>query len=313
MKRFAAARAAVLALAIGASAQQPGPGDMPQEMVWVDRSGEVLGRVGSVQNSMFFPEVSPDGAYIAVSARDGEANDRDVWIHEVATGRKRAIAPAKGNDNFPLWAADGRSLIFTSTRGGDYDLYQALVDGDGGAELVLQMPGSQYPRALSRDGRSLIFTDATPTSRALMLLSISSGEKRPLLPATAAWADGARYSPDGRWVAWMSNPSGLWHVYVAPSSNPEAAVAISRDLAPGWAGGGGQVRWRADGKELFYVMGDALMALPFSGDAVPQPTSAKKLFSVGGFRGNFPDEAPWLTQYAATADGERFVLVRTVR
>lgn len=313
MIRAAFALPAVLLLAPVLYAQQPGPRDMPQEMIWVDRSGEILGRVGSVQNSMFFPEISPDGQYIAVSARDGEVNDRDVWIHSIESGAKRVIASAKGNDNFPLWSADSRSITFTSTRGGNYDLYRASIDGDAPPEPVLQMPGSQYPRALSGDSKRMIFTDATPTSRTLMLLTIGSGEKTPLLPPGAAWADGARYSPDGRWIAWLSNPDGLWHVYVAPASNPGAAVQVSRNLAQGWAGGGGQVRWRADGKELFYLMGDAVMAIPFDGEEPPKPETAKKLFSANGFRGNFPDEAPWLTQYAVTADGEKFVFVRTVR
>ena len=69
-------------------AQQPGPREMPQEMLWVDRSGEILGRVGAVQNSIFFRELSPDGKWIAVSARDGEVNDRDVWIHNTANNTK---------------------------------------------------------------------------------------------------------------------------------------------------------------------------------------------------------------------------------
>src|SRR5690606_17888670 len=86
--RFAGIGLAVVVAGTAALwAQQPGPGDMPQEMIWVDRTGKVLGRVGSVQNSMFFPEISPDGSLIAVSARDGEVNDRDVWLHDIKTGK----------------------------------------------------------------------------------------------------------------------------------------------------------------------------------------------------------------------------------
>ena len=69
-------------------AQQPTPAEMPQEMVWVDRGGQILGRVGAIQNSIFFPDLSPDGSKIAVSARDGEVNDRDIWLHDVAAGTK---------------------------------------------------------------------------------------------------------------------------------------------------------------------------------------------------------------------------------
>src|SRR5688572_32766337 len=103
-------RSALLSVAALAMAQQPGPPDMPQEMVWVDRTGKVLGRVGAIQNSIFFPEISPDGKWIAVSARDGEVNDRDIWIHGIDSGTKRQLVNAKGNDNFPIWSPDGKEL-----------------------------------------------------------------------------------------------------------------------------------------------------------------------------------------------------------
>ena len=303
---------AVLALGLVLQAQQPGPRDMPQEMVWVDRSGEVLERVGAVQSSMFFPEISPDGASIAVSARDGEVNDRDVWIHDVASGGKRVVASAKGNDNFPLWSPDGSEILFTSSRGGDYDLYRVPTDGSSEPAKALETPDSQYPRDISPNAASLVYTHSVSSGRRMFVLSFATGEQRELLPDMTAWADGARYSPDGRWIAWSANPNGLWETFVAPASNPSAGVKITRDLVQGWAGGGAQARWRADGRELYYVMGDALMAMPFADDQIPQPETAKRLFSIAGFRGNFPDEAPWLAGYAVAADGQKFVLVRTV-
>ena len=102
----------ILIVAAPIHAQQPGPKDMPQEMVWVDRSGDVIERVGAVQNSIFFPEISPDGRFIAVSARDGDVNDRDVWIHDIAAGTKRRVMEVQGNDNFPFWSPDGNEIVF---------------------------------------------------------------------------------------------------------------------------------------------------------------------------------------------------------
>src|SRR5688572_23112214 len=107
---FMLLKTALVCMAALAAAQQPGPEDMPQEMVWVDRSGRILGRVGAVQNSIFFPEISPDGKWIAVSSRDGEVNDRDIWLHSTADGSKKALVNAKGNDNFPIWSSDGKDV-----------------------------------------------------------------------------------------------------------------------------------------------------------------------------------------------------------
>jgi hypothetical protein len=113
-------------------------------------------------------------------------------------------------------------------------------------------------------------------------------------------------------VAYVSNIGGPFEVYVADASDSAKSWKISRELANGWAGGGGQVRWRADSKELFYMMGNDTMLLVEVG---PGPTfgQAKKLFALPGMKANFPEEAPYLAKYDVTKDGQRFLFVRTVR
>ncbi len=305
---------ALLLIPFSVFAQQPQAADMPQEMLWVDRTGKILGRVGAVQNSMFFPELSPDGRSIAVSARDGEANDRDVWIHDVATGSKRVVAPAKGNDNFPLWSPDGKSLIFTSSRPGGYDLYRKSLDPDQPEERILELKEtSEYPRSWSPDGKTLIFT-LSQAMRELTLLDLATRTMKPIFPKSKIWRDGARYSPNGKFVAFSSNEDGPFEVFVMRPEDPARVWKVSRGLANGWGGGGGQVRWRADGKELFYIMGnDTLLSIEtdVSGET-PQFKEAKRLFALPAMRGNFPEEAPWLAKYDVTADGQKFVFVRTI-
>ena len=279
--------------------QQMAAQDMSQEMVWVDREGKVLGRVGAVQNTIFFPEISPDGKSIAVSARDGEPNDRDVWIHDVASGSKRVHSPAKGNDNFPIWSPDGKQIIWTSSRTGEYELYRQ-------DSLLLKQPASQYPRSISSDGKWLLYAHADK-KRDLYLLNLEGEPKpKPVFPGAKYWTEAGRFSPDGRSFAFVSNEAGPFEVYVASVEDPAIRRKVSRELANGWAGGGGGPRWRADGKELFYMMGDAMMAVDVSTGA------AKRLFAVPGMKGNFPDEAPWLARYDVTADGQKFVFVRRV-
>lgn len=295
-------------------AQQPTAADMPQEMVWVDRTGKILGRVGAVQNAMFFPEISPDGRAIAVSARDGEVNDREVWIHDIESGSKRVVAPAKGNDNFPIWAPDGKAIIFTSSRGGNYNLYRKPLSPEEPEEqLLLLKDSAEYPRAWSPDGKTLLFT-LSQTMRELMALDLSARTAKPVFPPSRAWREGARYSPDGRYLAFVSNQDGPFEVFVARTDDPSRAWKVSRELANGWAGGGGEARWRGDGKELLYIMGNDTMLsveIDLAGEA-PVFKAPKRLFALPGMRGNFPEEAPWLAKYAVTADGQRFVFVRTV-
>ena len=284
--------------------QQPTAKEMPQEMVWVDRQGNVMGRVGAVQNAIFFPEISPDGKSIAVSARDGEVNDRDVWIHDATAGSKRVHAPAKGNDNFPIWAPDGKQLIWASSRSGEYELYRH------DAVLLLKQPASQYPRSVSPDGKWLLYTHADK-KRELYLLNLE-GEPapKPVFPDARFWSEAGRFSPDGRHFAFVSNEAGPFEVYVASVADPSKRQKVSRELANGWGGGGGGPRWRADGKELFYMMGDAMIAVEVSTEREFKPGAVKRLFAVPGMMGSFPDESPWVAKYDVTADGQKFVFVR---
>ncbi len=299
----------LVALAV---AQQPTADEMPQEMVWVDRAGKILGKVGATQMAIFFPEISPDGKSIAVSARDGEANDRDIWIHDVAAGTKRVIAPAKGNDNFPIWSPSGKQIIFTSSRSGNYELHRKDLDPDQPEAVLHQMPQSQYPRSWSPTGRWLLFTHADQ-KRDVLLWQINEGEPIDIFGYQNAWTEGARFSPNGQYIAYVSNAEGPFEVYVSPTRQPRKKVKVSRGLSNGWGGGGGQVRWRSDGKELFYVMGnDTMLSVEVNTDGEFTHGTAQRLFAMPGMKGNFPEESPWIAKYDVSADGKRFVFVRKV-
>jgi Tol biopolymer transport system component len=283
--------------------QQPTAHDMPQEMVWVDRAGKILGTVGATQNAIFFPEISPDGKSIAVSARDGEVNDRDVWIHDVATGAKRAHSPAKGNDNFPIWLPDSKQIIWNSSRTGEYELFR-------NDSILLKQPASQYPRGVSPDGKWLLYTQADK-KRDLYLLNLEGEPSpKPVFPGVKHWTEAGRYSPNGKYFAFVSNEAGPFEIYVASVADPQKKWKVSRELANGWGGGGAGPRWRADGKELFYMMGDAMLSVEVTTDGEFKAGQAKRLFAAPGMMGNFPDEAPYLAKYDVTGDGQKFVFVR---
>ena len=305
-------RTLLLFILAGCFSQQPTPEDMPQEMVWVDRTGKILGQAGATQMSIFHPEISPDGKSIVVSARDGEVNDRDIWIHDVAPGAKRLVVSAKGNDNFPIWSPTGRQIIFNSSRSGDYELYSKDLDPDKPEVLLYGAPAAQYPRSWSPDGRWLLFTQADK-KRDVMLWQIGEGEPIDIFGYQHAWTEVARFSPNGLFIAYVSNIDGPFEVYVSPTREPRNRWKVSRPLSMGWAGGGGQVRWRADGKELFYVMGnDTMLSVEVSTKGEFAHGQPKRLFSLPGMKGNFPDESPTTARYDVSADGQRFVFVRKV-
>lgn len=304
--------AGAMVFTIAALGQQPTAEDMPQEMIWVDRAGKILGKVGSTQNSIFHPEISPDGKSIVVSARDGEVNDRDVWIHDIATGAKRVIAPAKGNDNFPIWSPDGKQIIFNSSRTGEYELYRKDLDPDRPEVLLAKMPAAQYPRSWSPNSKWLLFTQADK-KRDVMLWQIGEGEPIDLFGYQNAWTEVGRFSPNGQYIAYVSNADGPYEVYVSPTREPRKHWKVSRPMSMSWAGGGGQPRWRADGKELFYMMdNDTLLSVEVNTEGEFTFSQPKRLFRMGGMRGNFPDESPCTPRYDVTPDGQRFVFVRKV-
>lgn len=301
------------------AAQQPTPRDMPQELVWIDRQGQVIGRAGAVQDAMFYPELSPDDRFAAVSARDGDQESgRDIWIHDLAAGTKRPVTTASGNDNLPVWSPDGRQLAFTSSREGTYDLYVKSLDPDRPEQPVLATAWREFPNHWAPDGRRLSYTrdnGADAPARQILMLPLAEEGARPVpfLDTEGEWFDAGEFSPDGRFLAYASNAGGTFEVHVALVADPSRTWTVSRGLSLGWAGGGGQPRWRGDGRELFYIVGnDTMMSVPIDTSQDLSTGAPSRLFSVPGMKGNFPDEMPWLQKYDVTSDGERFLFVRTV-
>ena len=305
-----------------------------RQLVWFDRSGKTLGTLGPPDaNSLTSPSLSPDGRRVAVY-RTVQGNT-DIWLLD-ATRTTRFTFDAS-LDRYPVWSPDGSRIVFESNRKGPRDLYLKASNGAGGEELLVESAQNKAAFDWSRDGRFLAYRSEDPqTSFDLWVLPMEGDRKPFVFLRTNFDEHRAQFSPDGRWVAYTSNESGQFEIYVRPffqGGLPFAAQGQQVQPAPvsgnasgtssgsstgGGAGGQWQVstsgginpRWRADGKELYYIAPDGkLMAASITASgATIEPGTPVALFQTRILGGGMDLNVG--TQYDVTGDG-RF-LINTV-
>lgn len=200
------------------------------------------------------------------------------------------------------WSPDGASIVFSSNRNGDIDLYRASI-GDRSEDVLLSSPELKIATDWSRDGSFLLFTIRDlKTSADIWALSMDANRKRFPVVQTPSDEEGAQFSPDGRWIAYQSNNSGRPEIYIRPFQGPGQDWQISTK-------GGTQVRWAPDGKEVFYVgLDGALTAVRIgmpSNAQVPEIGTPVALFTPP--LGRAVQQGDYRHQYMVAADG-RFLL-----
>jgi dipeptidyl aminopeptidase/acylaminoacyl peptidase len=304
------AASAISASATGLFAYRAGPPERRQ-FTWFDRSGRELGTVGEPDaNAPSDPALSPDGSAVAFSRNvDGQ---RDIWLLEISRGALRRLTFGPSEDRSATWFPDGSRIVFSSNRAGAGQLYQRLSSGAGDEELLLASPSATQPSDLSPDGRFLLFRAQDVKTRydmwALEVGRRSSGElellagKKPfvVVQTNADERDG-QFSPDGKWIAYESDESGRFEVYVQPFPGPGPKHPVS-------SGGGAQVRWSQNGKELFYVaLDNRLMAVPIRLDAERQVVAAEAPVPLFATRIG-PAANVLRQQYVVSPDGQRFLM-----
>ena len=272
------------------------------ELLWRDRAGNELGRIGQPQYRIRYPALSPDGRRVAVAT---EVDNRDIWIHEVDRPVKTRVTSHEGMDNFPTWSPKGDRLAYSSDRTGDRDLYIIPADGSQEPTQILAAPEfRQYITDWSPDEKILLFDRGERGDADLWYLKRkddgASYEEVPFLQSRFNERT-AKFSPDERYVAYSADDSGEYEVYIRgfPDAGGLRRVSVN---------GGSQPRWRADGEELFYVEGDTLMAVPVSTSPELTVGTPKPLFSSPGLvlRQNH------VLAYDVTPDGQRFVVAEPV-
>jgi Tol biopolymer transport system component/predicted Ser/Thr protein kinase len=272
-----------------------GPSRNETQLTWVDRSGKELGKVGPLeeQNGV---ALSPDQnivarAYPASSSRSG------LWLRELARDveTRFTLPPFVGP---PVWSPDSSRIAFS----GPQSLY--VKNASGGPEQFLLQSGHRVtPSDWSRDGKYLLYTDLDPKTRGdIWYLPLDpSGKPGGAVAFLKTNFDESQgqFSADGHWVAYVSNESGQYEVYVRPFSSGSATTMISNS-------GGKEPRWRADGKELYYLSDSGLMAVSVQSrpGGLLQAGVPKALFDLQS-RHVIPDGN--LFSYSPSADGQRFL------
>jgi eukaryotic-like serine/threonine-protein kinase len=272
------------------------------QLTWFDRAGKAVGVAGEPDaNGLNYPALSPDGRRVAVS-RAVQGN-RDIWLMDLVRGGLTPFTFDAASDLMAIWSPNGMRIAFISNRKGPFHVYVKPSSGVGVEELLLERA---IPQDWSKDGRFLLYYEQGPkTGRDLWALDISMKDEKPRMVAKTPFEETmAQFSPDGRWVAYQTNESRRFEIVVQPFPEPTGKWQIS-------TGGGIEPRWRADGKELYFIAPDArLMAVPVqaSGPAfqagTPVALFPTRILGGGALATNQP-------QYAVSRDG-RFLINQPV-
>jgi Tol biopolymer transport system component/predicted Ser/Thr protein kinase len=279
------------------------------QIVWMDRAGKPLESPGTGSGEVWYPSISPDEKAMAFSRASGTSSD--IWYKDLS--RQTDIRVTLGRTNLaPFWSPKGDDIIFSAARGGPVNLFHKSPDGLGQPELVLSSPNFKLPSQWTRDGKFIVYSETSPKTKwDIWVLPAGNGispDKKPI-PFLQTEFDEfqGQMSPDGHWMAYTSDESGQQReVYVRPFPASDGSWRIS-------TAGGQQARWRADGKELFFVAADGKMMSV----AVKTVSGPKASFEAGIptplFEAHMaPDiRATVGYNYDLTGDGKRFLVNRS--
>jgi dipeptidyl aminopeptidase/acylaminoacyl peptidase len=271
-------------------------------LMWVDRQGHET-PLGAPAGPYLHPRLAPDGTRVVVFRSD-RGQKRDLWIWDLPRAMLTRAVLDEAGGTVPLWTPDSRRLVFSSNRSDRQNLYVRATDGTGKTARLTESPNPQHPTGVTPDGTQIVFYELTPSQqRDIRLLTLTPTPQVTPLVETRFDETGGVVSPDGRWLAYESNNTGAYEVYVRPFP------VVDSGLWPVSANGGVQPLWARNGRELFYVAPDgALMAVAVEPRGPVWSAGAPARLVAGRyFRGG---EGTSMRQYDVTADGQRFLMMK---
>jgi serine/threonine protein kinase len=269
-------------------------GESVSQLVWYDRNGHEVG-VATKPGVYGNIALSPNGKFIASDTTDPVSQNTDVYTFAVDTGEAKRLTFDPAIDSMPVWSPDGKRILFGNNHEPKFDLYFKNSDGSEEEKIIPQDGADRFPNDWSRDGKYILYERGAD----LWYATVADLKPAQFLKAVSTLKT-ARFSPDGKWVAYSSNESGKWEIYVTTFPDAHGKWQVS-------TGGGTEPRWRGDGKELFYLSPEnKLVAVPLKTGATFDTGTPTTLFQA------YPRETVAATSeqffYDVSQDGQRFLI-----
>jgi Tol biopolymer transport system component len=274
-----------------------------RQLTWLDREGRPRGTIGE-PGPYYFPALTRDDTRLAVTRGDSGSSSGQIWLFDIARGSSTRFTLGQGAHTSPVWSRDGQHVYFASNPEGDrWEIRRKPWDSAGGEEVIFDTTSPLSVQDITPDGRFLAYrTRGQSTGFDLMLLPLQGEKTSTDLVRTPGLETQAQFSPDGRWVVYSAGESGMDGVFV--QSYPDAGSRWQ--VSPS----GRQARWRADGKELFYLALDGKLM------AVDIEATARGL-TLGTPHALFSTMVNPMERtrnaYVVARDGQRFLFANPVR
>jgi serine/threonine-protein kinase len=242
------------------------------------------------------PRLSPDGTELVVTISEGDRSD--IWGSDLGRGTMTRLT-FEGNNAAAIWTPDGKRVVFSSDRDGVFNLYWKPSDGSGDAERLTTSDDIQMPNSMSPDGKTLLLSELDPETGFDIVLLPMDGRRRPESFLETPFNEvGAAFSPDGRWIAYVSDESGQNEVYVR--AYPEGGKRLIS------VGGGTEPVWAPNGRELFYRNQEWMMAVSLETEPSFEAGKPRPLFEAP-----FADSEAAYPNFDITPNGQSFIMIQT--
>jgi len=263
-------------------------------MAWVNRAGTVVGELAN-RTPSYFARLSPDGTRMVFDDYDAESRNTDLWLYDIRRDVTTRFTFEAADDLVPYWMPDGEQVLFSSNRNGQYELFQKAASGAEEARLLLADDFEIYPTGVSPDGRYVVLTCRKQNSKWDIYYTDLQGDRKAipyLVTEFNEWL--GTVSPDGRWLAYQSDESGKYEIYIRPFPRGGGKWQLS-------TGGGQGPIWSRDGREVFFDSenGKLMRVEVQTGDQTLRTGIPEPLFDLAG--------REQIVVLDVSSDGTRFV------